>query len=303
MPAPIALFAYARPWHTRQALDALLRNPEAPETDLVAFCDAARHPGVAEPVAQVRALLRGVTGFRSVRLVEREQNLGLARSIISGVGEVLDAHGQVIVVEDDLVVSPYFLAYMNEGLRRYADDARVASIHAYQYPLDRPVPPLFFLRGADCWGWATWSRAWRHFRPDAAQLAAQLQQQGLVRSFDMDGRYPFHRMLRRQAAGQLDSWAIRWHASAWLDGMLTLYPGRSHALNIGADGSGTHCATTVDLGDALADQPTDWGAAPPVQEDAAGREAVARALQQIRRRLWVGRLRRLVGLQPQAVSA
>lgn len=291
--APVALFAYRRAAHTRQAVESLLRNAEAAHTHLVVFADGPRTPETLPQVEEVRRYLRTVTGFASVRIVERDTNLGLAQSIITGVQEVLAEHGRIVVVEDDLVVSPFFLRFMNDGLRRYAQQERVASIHGYQYPVDVPLPDAFFLRGADCWGWATWSRAWRHFRPDGRALLAELEQQGATRAFDLDGSYPFTRMLRQQVAGRNDSWAVRWHASAWLAGLLTLYPGRSHVRNTGADGSGTHSRSRVSLGDDLAQQPTRWGEI-EVVEHAQGRAAVARALRRQRQRVWIGRLRRVL---------
>ena len=134
----------------------------------------------------------------------------------------------------------HFLRFMNDGLDRYADDERVASIHAYIYPLARPAPETFFLRGADCWGWATWRRAWEHFNPDGKTLLQQLEAHGLTRAFDFDGTAAFTEMLENQIRGLNNSWAIRWHAACFLDGLLTLYPGRSLVHNIGNDGSGTH---------------------------------------------------------------
>jgi hypothetical protein len=184
-PAPIALFAYRRRDHLDATVRSLLGNPEAPRTALTIFCDGAKGEKDAEGVAQVRAYAAGVTGFASVEVVERPRNFGLAASIIVGVTTMLARHERVIVVEDDLLVSPHFLAYMNDGLDRYADDEKVASIHAYIYPLHQPVPETFFLRGADCWGWATWSRAWKHFRSDGPALLKELKAQRLTGACDI----------------------------------------------------------------------------------------------------------------------
>lgn len=301
-PAAVVMFTYRRPRHTRLAVESLLRNQDAARTELIVYSDAPARPGVAKDVAEVRAYIRSVVGFSRITLIEREHNLGLAQSIISGVGEVLARHGRAIVVEDDLVVSPFFLDFMNEGLRRYEDDERVASIHGYMYPVKGvALPDAFFLRGADCWGWATWSRAWRHFEPDGRKLAAELRRRKLVPAFDLDGRYPFFRMLRQQIAGKNDSWAIRWHASAFLAGMLTLYPARSHVLNTGADGTGTHSKTSVSLGEELASRLTAWRDF-PVEANPAARRAVADYLRGLRRRIWIGRIRRLLQLQARPVA-
>lgn len=245
--APVALFAYMRPDHLARTLAALRSDPLAEKTDLHVFCDAPRNEAARAGCEAVRGLVRSIDGFASVQVIERPVNFGLARSIIEGVTDMLKRHPSVIVLEDDLVVSPHFLGYMNCALQLYADDEAVASVHGYIYPIDRALPETFFLRGADCWGWATWRRAWAVFNIDGASLLADLRAQGMTRAFDFDGAYPYTRMLENQIAGRNNSWAIRWHASCFLRGMLTLYPGRSLVRNIGNDDSGTHSATNRDF--------------------------------------------------------
>jgi Glycosyl transferase family 2 len=270
--APIALFAYMRPEHLRLTVESLRANAEAKASHLTVFCDAAKKPEHQDGVDAVRAFADTIDGFASVTVVRRERNLGLAASIIDGVTRLTEAHGRVIVVEDDLLLSRHFLRYMNDALDLYADDARVASVHGYCYPVGRALPETFFLRGADCWGWATWQRAWRHFRPDGAALLAELESRGLTHEFDYDGRYGFTRMLRDQIAGRNDSWAIRWHASCYLAGLLTLYPGRSLVHNIGNDASGTHCDERTDYAQTVAAEPVPVRAQ-PVEVSTSARDA------------------------------
>lgn len=242
--APIALFCYRRPDHLRQVLDALLANAESAASPLVIFCDGPRSPADEAGVLLVRELVRQVTGFASVECVFREHNLGLADSIITGVTDVVSRYGSVIVLEDDTVVSPCFLKYMNDALVRYQHDERVISIHGYLPPVTKKPGASFFLKGADCWGWATWARGWREFRPDGQALLNELIDRQLIHEFDLDGAYPYTAMLEEWTQGRNDSWAIRWHASAFLKGLLTLYPSHSLVVNIGNDGSGTHSGSS-----------------------------------------------------------
>lgn len=253
--APLALFVYNRPWHTRQAVEALLASPIAAESQLYVFSDAPRNEAASHMVAEVRSYIYSLAGFKTITIIERETNLGLAQSIIDGVTRLCDEYGRVIVLEDDLVTSPYFLQYMNDGLDMYEDAERVVSIHGYVYPLKETLPETFFLRGADCWGWATWKRGWDLFEPDGQVLLRELTGRKLTHSFDFDGTYPYTKMLKKQIKGKNDSWAIRWYASAFLKNKLTLYPGRSLVLNIGMDNSGTHCSTTSDFSGDIADSP------------------------------------------------
>ena len=242
--SPIALFTYNRLDHTRQTIDALRSNDLAAESDLIIFSDAPKTPSVAPDVMAVRAYLGTIAGFKSVRVIEREVNYGLANSIIDGVTTICEQFGRVIVLEDDIVTSPHFLAYMNEALSLYEKDSRVISIHGYIYPVKEALPSTFFLRGADCWGWATWKRGWDIFESDAQKLYDALQASGEVKTFDFGGTYGYADMLKQQIDNKVSSWAIRWYASAFLAQKLTLYPGVSLVQNIGNDSSGTHCGDT-----------------------------------------------------------
>lgn len=243
--APIVLFVYNRPDHTKRTIEALRNNELAAESDLIVFSDGYKTKASAPQVTAVRELVASVTGFRSVNLITRERNYGLSQSIISGVTETVVARNRVIVLEDDIITSPYFLRYMNEALGLYEYDDDVISIHGYVYPVKARLPETFFLRGADCQGWATWKRGWDLFEPDGRKLLSELRQRGLEREFDFDGAHDFTRMLRNQIAGRNDSWAVRWYASAFLRGKLTLYPGVSLLRNIGFDSSGVHCSSTT----------------------------------------------------------
>jgi Glycosyl transferase family 2 len=296
--APLALFVYNRPGHTRQTVEALRRNELAPESDLIVFSDAERDAASAAAVREVREFVESITGFRSLRIVRRTANLGLAASIIDGVTTVCGEHGRVIVLEDDLLTSPYFLRYMNRAMNVYEDDAAVGSIHGYWYPMDREVPETFFLRGASCWGWATWSRAWRCFEPDGRKLLAQLRLRKLTSSFDLDGAIAYTQMLKNQIAGKVDSWAIRWHASMFLEDRLQLSPGRSLVRNIGFDGTGTHRVESPVYG-------VEQSAIPvavtrtPLRESAEARAALIyyyRSTRQNIAKRAFGRLRRLAGI-------
>lgn len=241
--APLALFVYNRPEHTRKTVEALQANLLAPHTPLFVFCDAARNEGAREGVERVRDYVAQISGFASVTVISREQNLGLADSIINGVSMLCERFGRVIVLEDDLPTSPHFMTFMNDGLDTYALDERVQSVCGYMYPvgLDADMP-CFFLSMPHSWGWATWSDRWRIFDRDGQALLEQIRSRGLRRAFNTNGPHSNIKMLKDQIAGRNHSWFIRWHAAGFLRQMLTLYPACSLVRNIGIDGSGVHCA-------------------------------------------------------------
>ncbi len=257
MKTAIVLFAYKRLAHLRQTVKSLSSNKESKNYDLIIYSDAPASESVRQEVNEVREYLGTITGFRSIRKIFQAENQGLSKSIINGVTDVLTEYDQVIVLEDDMVLSDYFLQYMEEALERYSSEDSVISIHGYVYPVAETLPEAFFLRGADCWGWATWRRGWQLFNPDGQALLGELRRRNLINEFDFNSTYKFSQMLEHQIQGKNDSWAIRWHASAFLANKLTLYPGRSLVQNIGIDNSGTHCTDTSNYDTSLSLIPID----------------------------------------------
>jgi hypothetical protein len=243
--SPIALFAYNRPIHLQKSLTALAANPEAKKSKLFIFLDGAKTEKEQGAVEDTRSIARCARGFASVECIEQQRNIGLANSTINGLTYVVNSFGTVIMVEDDNIVSPYFLQYVNNGLALYADDERVACIHGWVFPHSIANPPAtFFLRGGDCWGWGTWKNSWDHFVDDPIWLYDELERRNLLELFDGHGTYAYSAMLRNLIDGKIDSWAIRWLASTFLKDMYTLYPGKTLVHNIGNDGTGTHVGDT-----------------------------------------------------------
>lgn len=239
--APILLFVYNRPEHLKRAVESLVRNPLADESELFVFSDAPKTEADRENVDYVRRYVHAIGGFKKVTVVEREENWGLARSIIDGVTHLVNKYGRVIVLEDDLVVAPYFLKFMNDALEMYKDEQKVGHIHACDFTKNSSLPETFLIKWTGSWGWATWDRAWKYFNPDGKALLKELEDRHLTYTFDFNGKYGYTRMLRRQIEGKNKSWAIRWNASLFLSDILSLNVGRSLVRNEGFDGSGTNC--------------------------------------------------------------
>ena len=242
-PAPIVLFAYKRLFHTKQTIQALQNNFLAKESEIFIYSDAPKKPEVANEVNEVRKYLKTVRRFKKINIIERKQNLGLAASIIDGVSSIVNRYGRVIVVEDDLVTSKYFLKFMNHCLELYKKELRIASIGAYIYPINS-LPESFFSKGFTCWGWATWKRAWDDFEKDGKKLLRRLENKNLTKEFNFNCSYDYTQMLRDQILAKNDSWAIRWYASIFLKNRLSLQPRCSFVQNIGIDNSGEHSGKT-----------------------------------------------------------
>ena len=238
----IVCFAYNRPRHLQITLRALAKNAEAASLPLFVYVDGAKNDFDNFAISEAVDVAQSFSSFfQRFTLKVREANFGLFRSLTLGITEVLEQFDQVIVLEDDIVVSKVFLSYVLQALDFYEYEKDVASIHGYTPAFATNLPQSFFLKGADCWGWATWKDRWSLFRDDAALMLRELQQQNSVHEFDLLGAYPYSGLLKARAARQSSSWAICWHASCFLAGKYTLYPGTSLVKNIGLDNSGEHC--------------------------------------------------------------
>ena len=246
--APIVLFVYNRPWHTRQTIEALQHNDLAEDSIIYVFADGAKPNATdeqLESIRKTRQIVQTISGFKEVHIVESETNKGLANSIINGVTKIVNEYGKVIVLEDDIVTSKHFLEYMNSALRVYQDEPQVMHVSGYMYPLKKNnLPATFFYPATSCWGWATWKRAWACFNPDAEFLYDQIKKRNLLDILNINTIHGFEKQLIDNIEGRLYTWFIKWNASVILEGGYSLYPKYSLVQNVGFDGSGEHCEST-----------------------------------------------------------
>jgi hypothetical protein len=239
---PIVIFAYNRPRHLRQLFDSLLQCARLDECQVYIFCDGAKRPEHESGVQAARQCVDEFTLKLNATVVKREQNLGLARSIVSGVTELCEQYGRVIVLEDDFILHPFFLNFMLQSLDRYADEERVVQIAGFTFPIKTPPKPdAFFLSLTTSWGWATWQRAWKLFSWETESALQILDADLQMRArFDLDGAYPYSDMLRLVVKGKVDSWATRWYWITFTANKLTLYPRRSLVWQNGFDEAATN---------------------------------------------------------------
>lgn len=243
--APVVLFAYNRPDTLRKTLEALSANELAAETELFVYSDGPKvnaDAATIEKINQVRSLARERKWCGEVTVVEAEQNKGLARSIIEGVTKTVNAYSKVIIIEDDAVVSKYFLRFMNDALEMYKDDPKVQSIGSWNYFCDpKLLEGNFFYRFPDSIAWATFDRAWKLFESDSETALKKIQESGKLSRFDGELKYPyFSNMLKLQAEGKINSWAIRWTATAIIHDMLSFFPKQTLSMHIGFGDDATH---------------------------------------------------------------
>jgi len=244
--APIILFVYNRPEHTRLVIESLKNNALSSFSDIYIFSDAAKSSKDEIRVNQVREFISSIDGFRTINISLAERNKGLAKSVIQGVTEVIDRHGKVIVLEDDIVTSTIFLQFMNESLDYYEKYGEVWSVSGYNFPFSLPRDyddDVYFFYRASSWGWATWKDRWDTIDWEVKDF--ENYKNNIVRIFDFcKGGTDLDKMLRHYMNGRIDSWAIRWCYSQFCQSKLTVYPVKSLVNSIGTDGSGTNCDTS-----------------------------------------------------------
>ena len=243
--SPIALFAFRRPRHLARTLHALARNPQAMETEIYAFVDASKKSSDAPCIDDVCATLEKFAtsdAFKRVEVLRAAEPKGLARSVIEGLSLVLRDHDRVIGLEDDIVLAPTALGFLNGALDAYERDRDVWSVSAFAPPLKMPAgydQSIYFTRRASSWGYATWKDRWEEMTWDSAYFESLASSPQFRRRFALGGN-DLPPMLDNQLAGLIDSWAVRWCARQAELGALTVYPTHSLVLNTGLDGSGTH---------------------------------------------------------------
>lgn len=252
--APIAYFAFNRPAHALQSLQALKQNTLAEESEIYIFCDGPRHNETQdglEKINETRAVTQSEQWGKNVHFEFRKKNLGLFQSIPQGITQVVQKHGKVIVVEDDIVVSPGFLSYMNDALKMYENEEEVMHVSGYCPFTELPIPykeSTFFYNHTYCWGWGTWKRAWDHFASDGYALMKKVQAKGIVSYVNLDQTFEFYWGLKYIHERKFQDWNYNWHVSVALRNGLCLQPVKSLTSNIGFDGSGTNCTAVETQG-------------------------------------------------------
>ena len=253
MLAPIVVFSYNRPDHLRRTLEALSKNELALDSVLYVYCDGPKDDATDEQkqrIAANREVAREAKGFQVVIVVESESNKGLANSIIGGVTEVVNKYDKVIVLEDDLLTSPYFLKYMNSALDYYQERPAVMSISANRPPVDKMEIPkdypydVFVCLRSYSTGWATWKDRWNRVNWSMDYLDDFLKHPEQVEAFNRAGD-DMTRLLQMHRDGKIDSWAMRFGFAHFKEHSVAILPCVSYVDNIGFDGTGRHSGVNL----------------------------------------------------------
>ena len=244
--APIVLFVYNRPEHTKRTVESLLNNTLVSKSTLFIFSDGAKSDKDILAVDAVRNFIKTIKGSNKIEIIEREKNFGLANSVIIGVNEVINLSGKAIVLEDDMISSPYFLKYMNEVLNYFEDDQQIFSVTGYTFPIKIPSNyqhSVYLSPRASSWGWGTWKGRWDKVDWEIKDFQSFINDKLRVEYFN-NGGDDLTRMLKNSISGKIDSWAVKWSYAHFKNNAYCVYPVKSRVKNIGADKSGVHTSRT-----------------------------------------------------------
>lgn len=238
---PIIIFTYRR--KIDKLIESLLKNDLSIESELYIFSDGYKGDIDKKDVSEVRNSLKNINGFKNITIKEYDKNNGLAKSVIDGVTSIIDKYEKVIVLEDDLIVSTNFLEYMNKALEFYATDSNIWSISGYGPKLlciENYANDLYLSPRGSSWGWATWQNRWDTVDWKIKDFAKLTDNRLMREQFELAGN-DMYKMLELQMLGKIDSWAIRWCFSQFLQNKYTVYPAKSKVLNDGFnDSKGIH---------------------------------------------------------------
>lgn len=239
--APIIVFAFNRPESLKTAISALVLNPEAKDSDLFVFVDGPRNNAEKSMTDASANFARKIQGFKSLTVSISDNNKGLGDSIIAGVAQIINRYGTAIVIEDDLIVQPNFLRFINLGLDKYKDEKEVFSICGYTNKIKLPkgyTHDAYFCTRSSSWGWATWKDRW-----DSIDWTLEPWDKytKFKKDFNRWGGSDCFGMLEGWKQGLNRSWAIRFCFNQFLQSKLSLFPIKSLVVNDGFDGTGTNC--------------------------------------------------------------
>lgn len=238
----VAVFCYKRAGKLKACVDALLKNPECPDMDIIFFSDGYKGEKDKEGVLEVRRYIDLLTGFRNVIKQFRPKNYSTGPNFEEGLKYLTNNYNQFIVVEDDLVVSPNYISYLMQSLEFYKEQKTIFCVTAFCFPLslnNYPYDTIIYKRFCS-YGWAGWSDRIKDVIWDHKELNKLISN-----SFDFKNRlnaegYDLFRMLKKQIKGDISTWDIQMQVHVAENRLKVVYPVISKVNNIGFDTESTN---------------------------------------------------------------
>ena len=240
--SPVAYFVFNRPRHAEESF-AAIRARKPSELFIIADGPREKYPEDVVRCREVHKIVDVIDWPCKVHRNYSETNLGCKRRVSTGLDWVFSQVGRAIILEDDCVASPDFFLFCDTLLERYLTDERiwVVSGNSYQPQYRNGDGSYYFSKYPDCWGWATWRRAWRHYQGELPFLEEWKKSLRWRECFPVrvEQRY-WDWIFTSVQAGKIDTWDYPWLACAIYGGGLAATPNANLVKNIGFDNEATH---------------------------------------------------------------
>lgn len=163
----IIISAYNRPHALQRLLNSIAAaHYDSDEISLIISIDKSE----SDRVKTIAGNFEWAYGTKQI--ISHEEHLGLKRHILF-CGGLAKEHGAVIVLEDDLMVSPFFYGYARQAYTYYKDEAGIAGISLYNYQVAESCflpfkaiddgSEVYFMQVASSWGQLWTKKHWEEF--------------------------------------------------------------------------------------------------------------------------------------------
>lgn len=223
----IGLFVYNRPSHLKRVLISL-ENFKL--DNIVVFIDGPKNK--RDLIIQENIIFMLKTSKIRFEIIRRKKNLGLSKSILSGIDYLSKNYESFIIIEDDCVPYKNFFNFFNYCFNHYKNDENINSICSFQFKeikdKDNDILKLLKFEHFIPWGWGTWSYKWEKFKKHNLSYS----------------NYPsfmkrFNSKIYRSKKSR-DIWSLNYILYQYTESLFSLFPNHSLVKNIGFDGTGVN---------------------------------------------------------------
>lgn len=251
--SPILVFVHTRFDHFNNCINSLLKCPEAKYSPLFVSSDFQRNDEEKVNVDLVRNYVKAIKGFKSVTPIFFEKNVGIEYASNYSVNKVFKNYDQIIMLEDDIKVSPFFLDYINKGLDFYKNDPKVFSICGFSpYILTKNYSKfnteLVSSNRWNAWGFGSWKNKFNQhlkFRHETS-LIKNLENENIKGKLklisDKLSRNYYPHFLYCIKENKLPAFDHLVSLFCLKNNMVNIYCQSTYTKNYGHDGSGLHSA-------------------------------------------------------------
>ncbi len=235
MKTPVTFIIFNRPRQTKRVFEAI--RAAKPEVLLV-VADGPRNAMEKIKCEATRAIIDSVDWKCDVRKNYSEKNIGCRKRVSSGLDWVFEEVDRAIILEDDCLPHPSFFPFCEELLGRYANDEQVMHISGdffQQRNRNFKCPDSYYFSDLPhIWGWASWSRAWKHY-DSCIKKWPEVQKRGTLREILKDPAvYEYWETVwDGYHNGTVPSWDGQWTFACMLRNGLSINPTINLVSNIG----------------------------------------------------------------------